>query len=349
METEKTESRASPAAELGGSDAAAAAAASPRPTYTACPKWSHDEDNTVTVVQSTHDYTQRVFRTKPSSARWVRGLAEGEDEVPAGTGFRRRTNMHRWEELDDTPDGALQDGSSRTPTKQRPWLFHINVIGVLYLFLLAFRMVKGLHKSYRLDFPSTERQLMTFGRRYGENGISFVMRVAVPLCLPHCVGAAYAMGLSYRLGGAAHNFVCLWGVGLAIISLFAAFTQCSVLFSCCNISGVSHRWECDLPFVFHQVCSVFRFVTPLLALWCVAPVVDNVRGSGWRWKCVLALPCLVASTCVGVSVYAGEPSETLLDVAHGTVLLVWPFFIKACWKQPRFYRVLPPAEKPHED
>jgi hypothetical protein len=317
--------------------------------YAASPKWSHDDDNTITVVQSTHDYTQRVFQTKPATARWVRGLAEGEDDIPVGGAFRRRSNMHRWEELDDTPDDALQNGAASTRTTQRPWLFYVNVISVVYLCLLAFRVGKGLHRSYQLDFPATERQLQAFGRRYGENGLSFLMRVAVPLGLPHSVAAAYTLGLSYKLGGAAHHFVGLWGVGLALISLLTAFTQCSVLFSCCDLSPVSHRWECDLPFVFHHVCSAIRVLTPLLALWCVAPVVDRVQGCGWRWRCVLGLPCAAAFVCLGVSIHNEAPSAALLDVAHGTVLLVWPFFIKACWNQPRFVLMPPRAEKLHED
>lgn len=344
MEAEPSDSRSSPA------PASAAPPAASKTGYAVRPKWSHDDDNSVTVVQNTHDYTQRVFQTKPASARWVRGLAEGEDDLPAGGGFRRRTNMNRWEELDDTPDDA-QPGDAGTlgHGKQRPWLFYINLLGVLYLVLLAFRMVKGLHKSYRLDFPATERQLHPYGRRYGENAISFLLRVAVPLAVPHCVGAAYATCLSYRLGGAAHHFVGLWGVGVALLSLFAAFTQCSVLFGCCNISTVSHHWECDLPFVFHHTCSAIRVMTPLLALWCVAPVVDKVRGGGWRWKCILALPCIMAFVCLGVSIYAGEAAESLLDATHGTVLLVWPFFLKSCWKMPRFQLVPPRVEKPHED
>ncbi|KPI88319.1 hypothetical protein ABL78_2618 [Leptomonas seymouri] len=346
MSTENLGPLATPDPEVGGGGDATALS---KLTYTPRPKWSHEDDNTVTVVQSTHDYTQCIFRSKPSSARWVRGLTEDEDEVPAGAGFRRRTNMRKWEEMDDTPDDVLLDGLLGTHAKQRPWLFYNNVIGVLYLCLLAFRMVKGLHKSNRLDFPSTERQLQASGRRYGENGVSFLMRVAIPLALPHCVAAAYTMGLSYKLGVTARHFVCLWGVGLAILSLAAAFTQCSFLFGCCNVSNVSHRWECDLPFVFHHACSAIRVVTPLLALWCVAPVVDAVRGCGWRWKLVLALPCLMAFICLGVSIYAGEPSEVLLDVTHGTVLLVWLFFILACWRQPRFVRLPPRGEKPHED
>lgn len=344
MEAESTDSRASPAPQTS-SDVAAPS----KPTYAVQPKWSHDDDHTITVVQSTHDYTQRVFQTKPASARWVRGLGEGEDDVLVGGGFRRRTNMRKWEELDDTPDDVLRNGAALSHTRHRPWLFSINIIGVLYICLLAFRVMKGLHRSYRLDFPSTERQLQAYGRRYGENGISFLMRVAVPLGFPHCVGAVYVMLLAYRLGGAAHHFVGLWGVGLALISLSAAFTQCSVLFSCCELSSISQHWECDLPFVFHHVCSAIRFMTPLLALWCVAPVIDSVRGGGWRWKFLLALPCVMAFICLCVSTYAGEPSVTLLDASHGTVLLVWPLFIKSCWLQPCFVRIPPSAEKSHED
>lgn len=342
MEAAHSSHDASPAPETISSDAAAS-----HPPRTPHSRWSHDDDKSITVAQTTHDYTQRIFQTKPASAQWVRGLAEGEDNYPTG-GFRRRKNMNKWEELDDTPDDVLQDGSVLPSTARRPWLFYVNLLGVLYICLLAFRMASGLHKSYRLDFPTTERQLQTYGRRYGENGVSFLMRVVLPMSLPHGVGAGYVLGLSYKLGGAAHHFVALWGVGLALISLFAAFTQCSVLFGCCNLSDYTHRWECEVPYVFHQVCSAIRLISPVLGLWCVAPVVDGVRRCGWRWRCILALPCIIASVSLGVSISAGEASQTLLDVTYGAVLLTWPLFLRATWKQPRFLLVRPTTEKPHE-
>lgn len=317
--------------------------------YAARPRWSHDDDDSVTVVQSTHDYTQSIFKTKPQSARWVRGLAEdGEEEYPAAGLRRRRTNMHAWEELDDTPDGAVPGSPEAVPRRRRPWLFWPNVLVIAYLCFLAIRMLKGLHHSYRLDFPTMPRQLTMYGRRYGENAVSFGMRVCVPLGVPHGIGALGALLLSYTVGETSHNFIALCGVGLSLLSLLALFTQCSYLFTACYLSPVSRRWECELPFVLHHVCTTVRTMCPLMALWCVAPVLDQVRGSGYRWRCVLAVPCLAALVSLALSIYDEAPSYAAVDVAHAATLLATPLFVKSCWRQKRFVAVAP-AAKPHED
>ncbi|KAK7197431.1 hypothetical protein NESM_000691600 [Novymonas esmeraldas] len=332
--------------EASGGEAPAAAS---QRMYTARPRWSHDDDDSVTVVQSTLDYTQRIFTAKPQTARWVRGLAEdGEDDYPTGGFRRRRANMSKWEELDDAPDDDAVHSARRAESPRRQWLFYPNLLAIAYLCFIALRIVKGLHRSYRLDYPTTPRQLEPYGRKYGENGVSFFMRVAVPLAVPHACGAAYTLGLSYMVGGTAHNLTALCGVGLSLLSLGALFTQCSLLFACCGVSPYSQRWECEVPFVFHHICTVVRVLCPLLAAWCVSPVLDQVRGCGYRWRCVLAVPCLAALTCLAISVHAEVPSESLLDVAHGSVLLTWPLFLRSCWRQRRFVAVAR-VEKPHED
>lgn len=322
-------------------------AAASQPMYAARPRWSHDDDDSVSVVQSTHDFTQRIFKTKPQSARWVRGLTEDGQEGDRTVGFRRRrANMNRWEEVDDTPDDVFQ-GTAHTETWRSHWLFYPNVLAIVYLCLIVVRMMKGLHRSYRLDYPTTPWQLELYGRRYGENGVSFLMRVCVPLAVPHAVGAAYTLTLTYTIGGAARRFIALCGVGLSLLSVGALFTQSSLLFACCDISPHSHRWECDVPFAFHHVCSVIRVLCPLLAVWCVSPVLDQLWGCGYRWRCVLAVPCVMALACLVSSVYDEVPSHTMLDLAHVSVLLAWPLFVKSCWRLKRFAAV-PTAEKLHE-
>ncbi|CAJ1028515.1 hypothetical protein Q4I32_005223 [Leishmania shawi] len=324
-----------------------AAGASESNIYTARPRWSHDDDDSVSVVQSTHDYTQRIFKTKPQSAQWVRGLAEdGEEDYPTGGFRRRRANIHKWEELDDTLDEALQV-TAHAETWRRQWLLYPNILAIAYLCLIFVRMMKGLHRSYRLDYPTTPWQLELYGRRYGENGVSFLMRVCVPLAIPHAVGAAYTLSLTYIIGGAARRFTALCGVGLSLLSMGALFTQSSLLFACCGLSPYSQRWECDLPFVLHHVCSAIRVLCPLLAVWCVAPVLDQLRGCGYRWRCVLAVPCVMALACLASSLYDEVPSHRMLDLAHISVLIAWPLFVKSCWKQKRFVAVVT-TEKPHE-
>ncbi|GET89948.1 hypothetical protein, conserved [Leishmania tarentolae] len=318
-----------------------------KPVYTARPRWSHDDDDSVRVVQNTHDYTQRIFKTKPQSARWVRGLTEDGEDDDQTVGFRRRrTNMNRWEELVDTADEVLQ-GTVCRETWRSDWLFYPNVLSIIYLGLIVVRVVEGLHSSYTLDYPTTLRQLERYGRRYGENGVSFLMRVCVPLAVPHAVGAAYTLILTYTIGEVSRQFIALCGVGLSLLSVGALFTQSSLLFACCGFSSSSHTWECDVPFALHHVCSVIRVLCPLLAVWCVSPVLDQLWGCGYRWRCVLALPCVMASVCLGISVYDEAPSHTMLDLTHLSVLLSWPLFVKSCWRQKRFSAV-PMTEKMHE-
>ncbi|KAG5474593.1 hypothetical protein LSCM4_03766 [Leishmania orientalis] len=339
-----TPSPPSSSVRLGG-DAAAGARQS---VYNARPRWSHDDDDSVSVVQSTQDYTRRIFKTKPSTARWVRGLGDDGEEDHLAGGFRRRhANANKWEELDGTPDEVLQE-VAHTETWRQQWLFYPNALAIAYLCLMVVRMVNGLHRSYRLDYPATPWQLELYGRRYGENGVSFLMRVFVPLAGPHAVGAAYTLSLTYMIGGAAHKFTALCGVGLSLVSMGALFTQSSLLFACCGISSSHHDWKCDVPFILHHVCSAIRVLCPLLAAWCVSPVLDQVWGCGYRWRCVLAVPCVMALACLASSLYDEAPSQRMLDVAHMSVVLTWPPFVKSCWKQKRFVAVIVP-EKPHEE
>ncbi|KAG5474263.1 hypothetical protein LSCM1_03042 [Leishmania martiniquensis] len=338
-----TPSPACASVRLGGDTAAGTS----QSVYAARPRWSHDDDDSVTVVQSTQDYTQRIFRTKPPSALWVRGLRDGEEDNVA-RGFRRsHGGVNEWKGLDDTADELLQE-AVYAETWRRQWLLYPNALAIAYFCLMVVRMMSGLHRSYRLDYPTAPWQLELYGRRYGENGASFLMRVFVPLAGPHVVGAAYALSLTYMIGGAAHNFIALCGVGLSLLSMGALFTQCSLLFACCGISPSHHGWECDVSFALHHVCSAIRVLCPLLAVWCVSPVLDQLWGCGYRWRCALAVPCVVALACLVSSLYDEAPSQTMLDVAHVTVLLTWPLFVKSCWKQKPF-EAIRMAQKRHKE
>ncbi|KAG5500356.1 hypothetical protein JKF63_03448 [Porcisia hertigi] len=305
-----------------------------RPPYTARPRWSHNDDESVTVVQSTHDYTQHIFKAKPQTALWVRGLAEDDEQNDPIRGFTR-CQTNKWMEMDESQDESVQ-AAGLAQARRRHCLFYPNLLAIVYLCVIAARMINGPHLSYRLDYPTTTSQLELHGRRYGENGVAFLIRVAVPLAVPHAVGAAYTLSLSHTIGKATRSFTAFCGVGLSLLSLGALFTQCSFLFACCGFSPSSRRWECELPLALHHVCSVIRVLCPLLAVWCVSPVLDQLRGCGCRWRCVLAVPCVVAVACLGISLYHEMPLHTMIDVAHMSVLLAWSPFVKSCWGQRHF-------------
>lgn len=329
-------------------DAAVATFTTAGATSTTAEEDAYDSGPEVTVAQDTPEYISEIFSSKGRDARWVRGLSLEDEIYEEETRRRRRRAAHRrgWEDLDDSPMDSNAKGT--TFVKVRHWLRRPNLLCGFYLVLLLLRAATGLRQSYRMDYPSSTRQLELFARRYGENSTSFFFRALVPLAFPHAIGAAYTLLLSFVIGAASHSFIALCGVGLSILSLLALVSQGTILLASCELSSISNRWECSAPLTFYNVCTVMRVLCPLLAIWCCAPVFDAARRCGAQWRTTLAVPCILAAATTAKSIADGKPHLVLLDVTHVSVILTWGIFWRSCWSQPPFQAVLPPL-KLHED
>lgn len=312
-------------------------AEAPQPPVEAVSSFSSDDDG-VTVVQDAEDYLRNLC-AKSEGTQWVRGLSPEDEETNEPAELEPLSSAMRGQWREAEPNGFQSE-------RKCQWFRDPFIAIGLYIVALIVH-APSAPGPMRLDFPCNAAELNLSGRRLGETPFSFGTRVGLPLVLPSGVAAVGSGWLCFVVGSTVHRFLALCGVGVALLHGLAVSAQLVALNGFCGISDISNRWECDIPFVLHWVCSTIRVGSPFLSLWCATPVLDTVRSSHWR--CATALPVAVFLVAVGWSAYREERATWLLELVYNITIPIYALFIGRLWKQPLVELVEDGEQELHED
>ncbi|KEG12494.1 hypothetical protein DQ04_01671110 [Trypanosoma grayi] len=276
------------------------------------------EEGDVRVVQDTTTYTKAI--RKDAQASWVRGLTPVEDE----------------EELQQRRAVALRKARAAspvaTPSRRKHWLRVPILLGFMSSLIILHNALWGPARR-PLDFPVNEEELWEFSPRFPKGLMVFLMEVW-QLWSTSTICALFGLTLSWTIGTSARHFVALCGVGISLLSLIAVIGQLILLWTACGISRSSGKDECDVPFVLYYTLSVFRTLGPLLAVWCVGPVLDVVWDSGWQWRLLLGSPVFIYAVAAVGEVQLKE--QLLSSVPVYLTLLAWGKLLLSCIKEKPF-------------
>ncbi|KAH9599827.1 hypothetical protein LSM04_007918 [Trypanosoma melophagium] len=277
----------------------------------------------VEVLQDPSMYTQSIH--KDNGARWVRGLTPVDAEVENQEQEYQRTVIRR----------PLSIFKLRSLMEH--WLCIPIFFGVFSFICTAF-FIATLTEEFTLNFPPNEEKLWVYAAEPEEGFRMFLYKLWY-LWGVSSFQALFGLTLAWSIGTAARLFSALCGVGISLLSLMAIMGQLLMLWVACGISPLSKRHECNVPFTLYWTFSVGRTGGPLLALWCISPVLDIIQGSRFYWRILLGVPLFMYIFGVTLLVLDESSSERgfLLYLCCCCAALVsWASLIVSCIKQRKF-------------
>lgn len=283
------------------------------------------ENNDMTVLLDPSTYIKSIY--KDASARWVHGLTP-EDEDPVGRREHTRAPSTK-------RNAAVESAASLRGAHAllRSWLRVPVVLGISSLVVLV-HAVAVVSVKHALDFPKSEEELLGYVPKR-QDGIADFLGKLSHLWGTSFLFSLFGLTLSWTIGCATGNFCAISGVGLSILSLIATVGQLAMLWQACDLSVLSGQEECDVPFVLYWTLSVMRLACPLLAVWCVSPVLDAAQGT-LRWRVTLALPVVGLGTSVAFLALHEERLLglcTLYALYYLATFVAWFVLIYFCVKQ----------------
>ncbi|ORC88662.1 uncharacterized protein TM35_000163000 [Trypanosoma theileri] len=288
-----------------------------------------EAEDVVEVLQDPSMYTRSIH--KENGARWVRGLTPVDAEVERQeqrdyrSAIRRRFSMFKFNSL------------------MEHWLRLPILLGVLSFISTAFYIATWT-EVFAINFPPNEEELWVSAARPQEKLEMFLYKLWYMWGVSF-LQALFSLTLSWSIGTAARHFSALCGVGISLLSLMAIMGQLLMLWLACGISPLSKRNECNIPFTLYWTFSVGRTVGPLLALWCIAPVLDIMQGNRFYWKILLGVPVfvyIVGVTLLVVDESSSERGYLVYWCCCCAALVSWVPLIVSCIKQRWFQVVFTP-------
>ena len=254
----------------------------------------------VSEVETAQELIRQLSSRKDKDAVWVAGLEVEEKKVV----LRTPTN-----DKDDFLQAAR--GKQRVVVEAW-WRSMVVVCGIVTVLFMGARVVSPTFTALGpsasvlvFEFPWREeatRRVVTAANPFlstdivlrGDEVSRWIVfgEVLLKVYLPYWCASVFAAMVCLKLGVAAQDVVCFCGVGFVALSLVAQVLSLILILTACSaneINGGSAVVECDVPFVSHWLCSLFKAVGPVLAITCAASLLDRLtyRPPLKKWQCCI--------------------------------------------------------------
>lgn len=276
---------------------------------------------------------------KNDDAQWVNGLGPHDDGYEAFLLAQQKARLENEAFYRQHGGGGAFQRSVPSHGADRIWLRTPFIL--TSMFLVAF-VIKAFGFSSdmtsKLEYAARETDTWPIIRAH-----SF-LALYLPIVVVTLLAIASSISLCVQVGVASDRFFPFLGIGISFLALLGVIGDGLLLFGACK-EGSTY---CDLPFIMHWFCGVFRNTMPQLALWTCGFVLDEVRPSPTLrhvWSVLLALPVVCHGAFVFNAWKTEAPSEHELQIANGvqvcvTLLLLWKIY-----NQRQFGVVVPKVHK----
>ena len=292
---------------------------------------SHRDEESICLVEDAATSMRNL--KKDDDAVWVQGLQpEPDGETIAAMEL---INRRRREAAAAAAGSRGIDDPVRLKAPDRHWLRTPLIFGTMLLLALVGRLALMPHETTAgLEYAAKEVDTWPTIRAY-----SYWVLVT-PMALVTLLGAASSITLCIQFGAASQRFMPFLGVGMSLLAILALIADGILLLNACP----PEQSYCDLPFVSHWICHVFRNSMIPLSFWTCSFVLDEVRANPtlkYVWSIILALPVVSHAGFVADAAKSGAPNQLFLLVSDMVQITVLVLLLWKIYSQRQFGVVVP--------